>query len=134
MPSDEIGPTRNETTHHGINYILFLQKLFEFYQINYIMCDAFDKMIMDIKIENDRTHLINKLPYWGFGKKTFRDFLISKENRRVWENTRIDITKSPGTHPSEFGYNLIANEIFEFINQNRNDIIKYNGDKKIKIL
>lgn len=116
------------------NYILFLQKLFEFYHINYVMCDAFDKMIIDVKIENDRTHLINNKPYWGFRKKTFRDYLILKDNRRVWENFRNDITKLPGMHPSELGYKLISNEIFEFINQNKSDIIRYDEDKKIKIL
>ena len=66
--------------------------------------------------------------------RSVADYLISKDNRRVWENLITDITKSPGTHPSEFGHNLIANEIFEFINQNKNDIIRYNNNKKIKIL
>jgi lysophospholipase L1-like esterase len=116
------------------NYILFIQKLCEHYQINYIFCDAFDKMIDDIKLENDKTKLINKNPYWGFGEKTFKDFLISKDNKMVWELPQLDISKTPGMHPSEIGYEFIAEEIYRFINSNKNNIIRYDNNKKIKIL
>jgi hypothetical protein len=37
-------------------------------------------------------------------------------------------------HPSELGYKLIAEQIFEYINQNKNDIIRYTDNKKIKIM
>jgi hypothetical protein len=37
-------------------------------------------------------------------------------------------------HPSELGYKLIGKHIFEYINQNKIDIIRYNDVKKIKIL
>lgn len=116
------------------NYILFIQKLCEFYGINYIFCDAFDKMIDDIKLENDRTNLINKIRYWGFGEKTFKNFLIDIGNPKVWETPQYNILNVPGMHPSELGYELIAKELFLFINQNKNNIISYTNNKKIKIL
>lgn len=116
------------------NYILFLQKLCDYYQINYVFCDAFDRMVDNVKIENDKTHFINKPCYWGFNVKTFKDFLISTGSRNVWENPQFDIMETPGMHPSEFGYNLIANEIFEYINQNKSDIIRYSNNRKVKIL
>lgn len=116
------------------NYILFIQKLCDYYHINYVFCDAFDKMIDNIKLENDKTNLINKNPYWGFGEKTFKNFLIDTDNPKVWETPQYNILNVPGMHPSELGYELIANELFLFINQNKNDIIRYTNNKKIKIL
>jgi lysophospholipase L1-like esterase len=116
------------------NYLLFIQKLCEYYEINYIFCDAFDKMVDNIKVENDKTYLINKSCYWGFGVKTFKDFLIKTGDRYMWELPQYDIVKVPGMHPSEVGYNLIAEELFEFINNNKENIFKYVYNKKIKIL
>jgi lysophospholipase L1-like esterase len=116
------------------NYILFLQKLFEHYHINYIFCDAFDKMISNINVKNDKTNLINQKKYWEFSNRTFKDFLISTNNPEVWESPEYNILNVPGMHPSELGYKLIGEHIFEFINQNKNDIITYTNDKKIKIL
>jgi hypothetical protein len=115
------------------NYILFIQNLCDYYHINYIFCDAFDRMIDNIKIENDRTNLINKESYWGFGKRTFKDLLISIGNKNVWETKNFDIMNVPGMHPSEFGYELIADELFTFLNDNIN-IIKYNNETIIKKL
>lgn len=131
-----IGELFNQDYYNIVNqnYILFIQKLCEYYQINYVFCDAFDKMVDNPRTEIDKTNHINKIPYWYFGTKTFKDFLISKENRMVWEIPQQDIFKTPGMHPSEIGYELIANELFEFIIQNKNDIFRYNEDKKIKIL
>lgn len=116
------------------NYIIFLQKLCDFYEINYLFCDAFDKMVDDVKMDNDKTSLINKHSYWGFGTKTFKDFLISKNDRFVWETPQFDIMNTPGMHPSELGYKLISEELFEYIIQNKKGIIKYQNSKKIKIL
>ena len=115
------------------NYILFIQKLCEFYEINYIFCDAFDKMIDNIKSNNDKTYNIDTSVYWGFMKQTFKDFLIKTKNPLVWEDPLIDIFKTPGMHPSGIGYRLIAEELYVFIN--KNNIFKYNqSSKKIKII
>jgi len=115
------------------NYILFIQKLCEHYHVNYVFCDAFDKMVTDVKPENDKTIHINKTPYWGFGDKTFKDLLISTNDRNVWEIPQIDIMKTPGMHPSELGYKIIADELFNFIDKNKSDIIRFTEVKKIKI-
>jgi lysophospholipase L1-like esterase len=115
------------------NYILFIQKLCEYYHVNYIFCDAFDKMVTNVKPENDKTNHINKTPYWGFGDKTFKDLLISTNDRNVWEAPQIDIMKAPGAHPSELGYKIIAEELFNFIGKNKSDIIRFTEQKKIKI-
>lgn len=116
------------------NYILFIQKLCEHQQINHIFCDAFDKMVDNIEPQNDKSNLINKNLYWEFGKKTFKDFLINTKDSKVWESSVHNILDVPGMHPSELGYKLIGKHIFEYINQNKNDIIRYNDVKKIKIL
>ena len=115
------------------NYILFIQKLCEFYKINYMFCDAFDKMIDNIKPENDKTYNINKSIYWGFYEKTFKDFLIKTTNPFVWQSPYADIIKSPMMHPSETGYKLIAEELYRFISNN--NIIRFTeSSKKIKII
>jgi len=113
------------------NYILFIQKLCDYYQINYIFCDAFDKMIDNIKQENNKTHLINKECYWGFTIKTFKDFLISTGQKNVWETNNFDIKNVPGMHPSELGYKIIADELFLFLTNNPY-IIKHNSETLIK--
>jgi lysophospholipase L1-like esterase len=117
------------------NYIIFLQELFNFYHVNYIFCDGFDKMVDDIKSENDKTHLINKSCYFGWGKKTLKNLLTETGNRLMWEDPKYDIKEIPGMHPSELGYRLIAEEIYKFIDQNKNDIIRYDDAvKKNKML
>jgi hypothetical protein len=51
----------------------------------------------------------------------------------VWEAPQIDIMKAPGAHPSELGYKIIAEELFNFIGKNKSDIIRFTEQKKIKI-
>lgn len=100
------------------NYILFLQKLCEHYNINYIFCDAFDKMIDNIDLNYDKTYNINTTKYWGFGRTTFKQFLISKKNKMVWESPTNSATNISGIHPSELGYELISDELYSFIKTN----------------
>ena len=95
------------------NYIIFLQKLFEYYGIKYMMADAFDKMIVDLDSKDDITHLINKSVYFNFMKKTMRDCL---------EETNLDCfedTGNPGKHPNELGYKLISEEFYNYIVKNQ---------------
>ena len=99
------------------NYIIFLQKLFEYYGVKWIMADAFDKMIVDLDSKDDITHLINKSMYWNFMKKTFKDFLIETKTD-CFEDEKI-ITKNPAQHPNELGYNLISEEFYNYIVKNR---------------
>ena len=95
------------------NYIIFLQKLFEFYGIKYLMIDAFDKMVDSPNKQDDITHLINKKNYWKFDSKTIRDFLI-KTNTNCFESNET-INKNPAQHPNEIGYNLISEELYNYI-------------------
>jgi hypothetical protein len=90
-------------------------------------------MVTNVKPENDKTNYINKTSYWGFDDKTFKDLLISTNDRNVWESPQIDIMKVPGAHPSELGYKIIADELFNFIGENKSDIIRFTEQKKIKI-
>ena len=116
------------------NYILFLQKLFEYFGIKYIFCDAFDLMIQsELPKEIDKTHLINKNQYWGFSKKTLRDHIISfhPNNSKYWEDGK-PWENIVGKHPNQFGYKLIADELFNFISES--NILKNSLDKKINLL
>lgn len=106
----------NESYYNIVNqnYIIFLQKLFEFYGINYFMVDAFDKMV-DIGRLNETDnylHLINMKNYWNFGIFSMKEFLEEKEID-CFENTN-----NPGKHPNALGYNLISEELYNYIVEN----------------
>jgi hypothetical protein len=98
------------------NYIIFLQKLFEYYDIKYFMADAFDKMIVDLDRKDDITHLINKNHYYYFGEKTLRDYL-NETNLDCFEDEKM-ITKNPAQHPNTLGYKLISEEFYNYIVKN----------------
>ena len=103
------------------NYISFIQKLFEFYNIKYIMCDAFESMILDLKKEDDKTESIDKKFYWGFNNKTIRDFLNETNRDDIWEH--LDNFKTrPTQHPNKEGYKLVAEELYKFITNTIQDI------------
>jgi hypothetical protein len=99
------------------NYIVFLQKMLEAYEVNYLMLDAFDMMVQDLNRKDDITHLINKKTYWGFGKQTIRDFLIKVSDESAWEYPN-PFEEIPSKHPNENGYNLISEEIYNYIVKN----------------
>ena len=98
------------------NYIIFLQKLFKEYGVKYLMIDGFDKMIHHIQPSDDITHLINKKNYWEFDKSTMRDFLIKTETDCF--ETKQTIDENPAQHPNSLGYNLISEEIYNYIIKN----------------
>lgn len=98
------------------NYIIFLQKLFEYYNIKYLMCDAFDMMVVEPNKTDDVTNLINTKYYWEYRKKTMRDFLKEK-NVDCFEDIKM-ITKNPAQHPNTLGYNLISQELNNYIVKN----------------
>lgn len=103
------------------NYIIFLQKLFEFYKINYLFCDGLESMIIDLHKKDDLTHLINKKNYYKFGKETFRDFLLKTNRLDVWEHQDANYETRATQHPNKNGYKLISEEIYNYII--KNDII-----------
>lgn len=98
------------------NYIIFLQKLFKEYGIKYLMIDAFDKMVHNVPTVDDITHLINKKNYWQFDKSTIREFLIKTKTNCFETNQTID--ENPAQHPNSLGYNLISEEIYNYIIKN----------------
>lgn len=102
------------------NYIIFLQKMLEEYEINYLMCDAFDFMVQSPNAEDDITHLINKKTYWKFGNQTIKDYLTIL-NENVWEVEELK-SLNISNHPNHLGYKFIAEELFRYIEQN--NIIK----------
>lgn len=98
------------------NYIIFLQKLFEFYNIKYIMADAFDTMVVNPNETDDITNLINTKYYWEYRKKTMRDFL-QETKLDCFEDIKM-LSKNPAQHPNTLGYNIINEELYNYIVRN----------------
>jgi hypothetical protein len=98
------------------NYIIFLQKLFEFYDIKYVMADAFDMMVVDPNEKDDIGGMIKTKYYWEYRKKTMRDFL-QETKLDCFEDIKM-ISKNPAQHPNIMGYNLISVEFNNYIVKN----------------
>ena len=98
------------------NYIIFLQKLFEFYGIKYVMADAFDMMVVDPNEKDDIGGMIKTKYYWEYRKKTMRDFL-QETKLDCFEDIKM-ISKNPAQHPNIMGYNLISVEFNNYIVKN----------------
>jgi hypothetical protein len=96
------------------NYIIFLQRLLEFYDIKYFMVDAFDKMVSTSNMNKSDNYLdlINTKKYWEFHTTSMREYL-EKTNTDCFEDT-----DEPGKHPNSFGYNLISQELYNYIIKN----------------
>jgi lysophospholipase L1-like esterase len=101
------------------NYIMYLQFIFKEMGIRYMFCDAFDTMVKDnIMFNIDKSNLIDSNRYWGFKKKTFKDFLCDLNRKDVWEDNELWHNRLTGKHPNNIGYELIANEIYNYILDN----------------
>ena len=98
------------------NYIIFLQKLFEFYGIKYVMADAFDMMVVDPNEKDDIGGMIKTKHYWEYRKKTMRDFL-QETKLDCFEDIKM-MSKNPAQHPNVLGYNLISVEFNNYIVKN----------------
>jgi hypothetical protein len=98
------------------NYIIFLQKLFEFYDIKYVMADAFDMMVVNPNEKDDIGGMIKTKYYWEYRKKTMRDFL-QETKLDCFEDIKM-ISKNPAQHPNILGYNLISVEFNNYIVKN----------------
>ena len=96
------------------NYIIFLQKMFEFYKIKYVMFDAFESMIIDLDAKDSKLETINQNYYWEFNKKTIRDLLNSTNRDDIWEHIE-NYKDRPTQHPNIEGYCLISEIIYDFI-------------------
>jgi len=96
------------------NYIIFLQKMFEFYEVKHIMCDAFESMVIGLNKYDNKLDIIDKKYYWQFGKKTVRDFLNETNREDIWEHIE-NYKDRPTQHPNIDGYKLISDELYYFI-------------------
>ena len=96
------------------NYIIFLQKMFEFYKIKYVMFDAFESMITDLDRKDSKLEIINQNYYWEFNKKTIRDLLNSTNRDDICEHIE-NYKDRPTQHPNIEGYCLISEIIYDFI-------------------
>jgi lysophospholipase L1-like esterase len=96
------------------NYIIFLQKMFEFYKIKYVMFDAFESMINDLDRKDSKLESINQNYYWEFNNKTIRDLLNSTNRDDIWEHIE-NYKDRPTQHPNIEGYRLISEIIYGFI-------------------
>ena len=101
------------------NYIIFIQKMFEFYNVNYIMCDSFESMLIDLHKKDDVRHNINTTHYWNFDKKTFRDFLNETNKLDIWEYQTATFKTKASQHPNKKGYELISKELYNYIKTNK---------------
>jgi lysophospholipase L1-like esterase len=101
------------------NYILYLQFILKKLGIRYLFCDGFDLMIRnDIHSTIDKTHLIDELHYWKFKNKTFKDYLSDTHRKDVWEDGFHWLPNTDGKHPNKNGYEIIADELYNFIVKN----------------
>jgi len=100
------------------NYILYLQFMFDKMGIRYLFCDAFDSMVsFNILKEIDKTNFINQKNYWNFKTKTLRDFLEESKKSSIWQDFKM-IKKNEVKHPNMNGYKLIAEELYNWIQEN----------------
>lgn len=97
------------------NIIVFLQNYFNYFNINYYMCDAFESMLSyteysSYNISKDINYsnyykLKEKEHFLSFLKKNYGDYVFSQEG------------KYP--HPNKIGYQLIADELYKNIVENK---------------
>lgn len=85
------------------NYIVFLQKYFEWKNQKYIMCDAFDEMVFDPNLVNTNFY---------YRDKTALDIL--DDGGDVYEKPIYDSERRRAPHPNINGHKLIAKELKEF--------------------
>ena len=88
------------------NYIVFLQKYFEWKNQKYIMCDAFEEIVFD-------TNLVDTKFYYR--DKTALD-ILDDDGGDVYEKQIPDNTNlMRAQHPNINGHKLISKKLFEFI-------------------
>jgi len=116
-----IGEMFNQNYYNIVNqnYIIFIQKLFKHYNINYIMCDSFESMLIDLDKKDDISNLIDNSKYWEFNKQTFRDYLNKKKRLDIWENQDEQFETIASQHPNLEGYKLISEELYGYIKKNK---------------
>jgi hypothetical protein len=112
-----IGELFNQNYYNIVNqnYIIFLQKLLEHYKIKYLMCDAFESMVIDLETKDNVSDNINKTNYWNFGKKCFKQHLLELNRNDIWEPIEVSKQDVGGIHPNKKGYEIITEELYNYI-------------------
>lgn len=101
------------------NYIVFLQKMFNFYGVKYMMCDSFESMLINLNVDDDVTYLIDESKYWEFNKMTFREYLNQTKITDIWEYQDEKYKSRASQHPNVVGYKMISDEIHNFLIKNK---------------
>ena len=62
--------------------------------------------------------LIDKKPYWGFGKISIEQWMMNNyPNQTIWE-TKTPNPMKVAQHPNKEGYKLISEELYNYIVDN----------------
>lgn len=101
-------------------YIYFLQEYFNFFNINYLMCDAFESMFSYEKYSNISKNLKMKIDYQKYfnskQKFNFYDWLKKEFDDSYFEGYgHLEIL---GNHPNKKGYEEIANLLYKHLKKN----------------
>lgn len=96
--------------------IYFLQQYFQYFKINYIMCDAFESMFS----YSDKVKSFINLEYYYKppNETNFMDYIENNGGESYFENYGIEKKyRSLGNHPNKKGYEMISNLLYEFISK-----------------
>lgn len=94
--------------------IYFIQQYLEYFNVQYIMCDAFESMF---SYSNKIKKIINLENYYQPpNTNNFFDFIEQNYGEKYFENYGIDKKyQSNGKHPNKHGYKIISNLLYEYI-------------------
>lgn len=111
----------NQNYYNIVNqyYILFVQKMLNYFNIKYIMCDSFESMLIDLGEKDNYTRFIDKKYYWEFNQQTFRTFLNKIKKIDIWEYQDEKFQSRASQHPNYEGYRIISEELYDFITKNK---------------
>ena len=101
---------------HNQMQIYFLQQYLEYFNIDYVMCDAFESMF---SYSNKRKPIINFDNYFfPSGESNFNEYLNKNFGESVFEHYGIEKKYyDNGNHPNKKGYKIISNLLYEFIDK-----------------
>lgn len=94
------------------NMILLLQKFFNDVEVDYIFIDAFETSIRGTNY--DKTDLIDKSKYWGYGKESIYSLLRGFNDPSYLEEDGHNIHDNTPKHPSRKGHKAFAKNLFKF--------------------
>jgi len=101
---------------HNQMQIYFLQQYLEYFNIDYVMCDAFESMF---SYSNKRKSIINFDNYFfPNDESNFSEYLNKNFGEYVFEHYGVEKKyHDNGSHPNKKGYKIISNLLYEFIDK-----------------